>query len=272
MSLSWPNQHQVLLSLGAEQLSIIWRTGFAKKVIAKHHETYQPTAELAWKVALQQLDRQLQILDLPRNAQLSVTLASDLVRYIVLPAHQIVMNRSEKLGYAQAAYREIYGAAADNWKISVDDPPPMQPILVSAIDMLLYEALAQLAQKYQLRINTLQPYLMTTFNKLFSSIKSTSASLIVIEQTRMLTLLLQNGVCQQVRSEKFTSDWQAILEQTLSRDQLLTNNASKELMIYAPALNSIKLAFSKNFSPKRLSVKTKNFVMQPGYAMLEALV
>ena len=113
---------------------------------------------------------------------------------------------------------------------------------------------------------------MTAFNRLFSSIKNANASLIVVEQTRMLTLLLHNGVCQQVRIEKFTSDWQAILEQSISRDRLLTDNVSKELMIYAPALNSIKLAFSKNFTPKRLSIKTKNFVMQPDYAMLEALV
>jgi mRNA-degrading endonuclease YafQ of YafQ-DinJ toxin-antitoxin module len=272
VSLLWPNQHQALLSLGAEQLSIIWRTGFAKTVIAKHHETYQLIAEQPWKVALQQLDRQLKALNLPFKTQLSVTLASDLVRYIVLPAHHIAMNASEKLGYAQAAYREIYGAAADSWKISIDDTPPAQPTLACAIDISLYEALDQLAQKYQLTINTIQPYLMTTFNRLFSSIKNANASLVVVEQTRMLTLLLQNGVCQQVRSEKLTSDWQAILEQSISRDQLLTNNMSKELMIYAPALNSIKLAFSKNFTPKRLSFKTKNLVMQPDYAMLEALV
>jgi hypothetical protein len=78
-------------------------------------------------------------------------------------------------------------------------------------------------------------------------------------------------VCQQVYIEKFTSDWQANLEQTLSRNQLLTNQASKELMIYAPSLTSIKHELSKNFSCKRLSVKTNNDALPSGFAMLEAL-
>jgi hypothetical protein len=273
VSLLWPNQHQVLVSIGAEQLSLVWRTGFAKKILAKHHATYkQSSSDQAWKVAIQQLEHQLQALNLPRNTQVSITLASDLVRYVVLPAQQIAMNALEKLGYAQAAYREIYGATADSWKLSMNNAPPTQPTLVSAIDMTLYDALEHLTEKYLLTLLSVQPYLMTSFNRLFSNIKGADATLVIIEQTRMLTLVLRNGVCQQVRSEKFCSNWQVNLEQALVRDQLLTNDVSKELMIYAPALSTIKLELSKHFSPKRLSIKKNNFAMQSGYAMLEALV
>jgi hypothetical protein len=114
----------------------------------------------------------LESLGLPQNTQLSLTLASDLVRYTILPGHEIAMSSNEKIGYAQASFREIYGAAADGWKISIDDTAPTQPSLASAIDMDMYEAIAELEHKYKLKLKSVQPYLMTAFNKLFSSIKN----------------------------------------------------------------------------------------------------
>lgn len=268
----WPNQYQLLVAIGAEQLCLVLRKGFAKKIIAKHYESYQQSnSEQPWKVAIQQLNLQFEALNPPKNTQISLTLASDLVRYVVLPGHMIAMSSVEKRGYAEAAYREIYGATADGWKISIDDNAPTQPTLAAAIDMAFYEAIAQLCQKYQLKLSSVQPYLMTAFNTLFSSINKINASFVIIEQTRIATLQLQNGVCEQVQVEKLTSDWQTNLEQSLSRNQLLTNQNSKELLIYAPSLSSNKLDFSKIVLSKRLSVNKKS-VLQSNYAMLETLV
>lgn len=268
----WPNQHQLLVAIGAQQLCLIMRKGFSKKIVAKHHESYEKLAsEPPWKLGIQRLDIRLEALELPENTQISLTIASDLVRYVILPGHEIAMSSDEKLGYALASFREIYGAAADSWKISIDDTAPTQPSLACAIDLSMYEAIIELEQKYKLKLKSVQPYLMTTFNKLFSSIKKANASFVIIEQTRMATLFLQNGICQQVYIEKFTNDWQASLEETLSRYQLLTNQPSKELMIYAPILNSIKNEPSNRFSHKRLSVKTSNDALHSDFAMLETL-
>jgi hypothetical protein len=268
----WPKQHQLLVAIGAEQLCLALRTGFAKKIVAKHHESYEKSAsEQSWKLGIQRLDTRLEALDLPHKTQISITLASDLVRYIILPGHEIAMSSDEKLGYAIASFREIYGATADSWKISIDDTAPTQPTLACAIDASMYEAITELAQKYKLKLKSVQPYLMTTFNKLYSSIKNANASFVVIEQTRMAMLFLQNGECQQVYIEKFTNDWQASLEETLLRNQLLTNQPSKELMIYAPTITSIKNEVFKKISCKRLSVKTSNDALPSGFAMLEAL-
>jgi hypothetical protein len=272
VSLLWPNQHQLLVAIGAEQFCLILRTGFAKNIVAKHHESYEKSAsEQPWLLGIQRLAIQLEALNLPQNTQLSLTLASDLVRYIILPGHEIAMSSDEKLGYALASFREVYGVNADSWKISIDDTAPTKPTLACAIDMSMYEAIVELEQQYKLKLKSIQPYLMTTFNKLFSSIKNANASFVVIEQTRMATLFLQNGEYQQVYVERFTDDWQTNLEETLLRNQLLTNQPPKELMIYAPTQTTIKHELSKNVSCKRLSVKTKNDALPTGFAMLEAL-
>lgn len=268
----WLNQNQLLIAIGAEHLSLVYRTGFSKKVIAEHHESFKESStERSWKNAITQLDSQLETLALAPNTNMYLTLASDLVRLIVLPGHEVSMSANEKEGYAQAAYREIYGTAVDGWKIRVDDTPPIQPTIASAIDQSLFDALENLADKYQLNIRSLQPYVITAFNRLYSSIKKASASFVIIEPTRIDTLLLQDGVCQQIQIERFNPDWQSNLEQTLTRNQLLTHHNSKEIMIYAPALNTIKLEFSKHFSAKRLSLKTSTLGMRTGYSMLEAL-
>lgn len=241
-------------------------------MIAEHHESFkESSAERSWKNAITQLDTQLETLNLAPNTNMYLTLASDLVRMIVLPGHDIAISHHEKQGYAEAAYREIYGAAVDDWKISVDDTPPAKPTIACAIDQSLFDAIENLAHQYQLSIRSVQPYIMTAFNRLYSSIKKASASFVIIEPTRIATLLLQDGVCQQIQIEKFNHDWQSNLEQTLTRNQLLSDYHSKEIMIYAPSLNTAKMEFSKHFSAKKLSLKTSGLVMRSGYSMLEAL-
>lgn len=273
MSLLWPNQHQLLIAIGAEHLSLVYRTGFSKKVITEHHESFSElTTQTSWKKAITQLDIQLEKLNLAPNTNASLTLASDLVRMIVLPRHEIAINNREKQGYAEAAYREVYGAAVDGWKICVDDTPPTQPTIACAIDQSLINTLENLAYQYQLSINCLQPYIMTAFNRLYSSIKNATASLVIIEPTRIATLHLQDGVCEQIQIEKFNHDWLSNLEQALTRNQLLSDYHSNEIMIYAPAFSTTKIEFSKHFSAKRLSLKSNSFAMRPGYSMLEALV
>lgn len=272
MSLLWPNQHQLLIAFGAEHLSLVYRTSFSKKVIAEHHESFNELGtQPSWKKAITQLDIQLEKLNLAPHTNISLTLASDLVRMIVLPGHEIAISNHEKQGYAEAAYREIYGAAVDSWKICVDDTPPAQPTIACAIDQSLIDALENLAHQYQLSIRSLQPYVMTAFNRLYSSLKNASASFVIIEPTRIDTLLLQDGVCQQIQIDKFSHDWQSKLEQALTRNQLVSDYQSKEIMIYAPSLSTTKMEFSNQFSAKRLSLKKSSFAMRPGYSMLEAL-
>ena len=269
MSLLLPRR--LLVSLGAEQFAMILQTSFTKRIQVKHQANFATASEQPWKASLQQLEQQLEALKLPINTPLSITLASDLVRYLILPSQQVAMSASEKNGYAQAAFREVYGSIAESWRISLDDVPPNQPMLACAIDQSFYEALEKLANKYQLKTNTLQPYLMTTYNRLFPHIQGSNATLVVIEPSRMLVVNLQKGVCKQVRCEKYGSDWQVVLQQMLSRDVLLTDNPSKELMLYAPAHKNATFSLSQDWSLARLGAAIKHNVNHPAYAMLEAL-
>jgi hypothetical protein len=266
-----PSQHQLLVSLGADRFSLLVRTGLTKSIILQHHSIFAPNPESSWKVALNQLDQYVQTLKLPANTQLSITLASDLVRYIVLPAQDVVMSASEKYGYAQAAYREIYGGVAENWRISLDDAQTKEPAIACAIDRLFYESVEQMTQKHQLKIKKIEPYLMTAFNRLFHHVRQENATLAIIEPTRMIVATLQSGVCQQIRCEKYSSDWQTVLNQVLLREALLAENASKVLMVYAPANKDATLNLSQHWSLKRLGVVAKQAINQPNYAMLEAL-
>jgi hypothetical protein len=270
VSLLWPSQHRLLLSLGAEQFAAIWQTGFARKVRAQHHERYATEDAHPWKVAIQQLETYIKSLNLSKNTQLSVTLASDLVRYIVLPAHEVAMNTAEKYDYVKAAYREIYGAAVDGWKLCVDDAPPRESTLACAIDLALFDALEQLAQQYQLHLQSVQPHLMAVFNQLFADIKHANAYLALVEQTRVLALRLENGMVQQVRCEKLAHDWQANLQQNLLRDTLLTDGLPKKLMIYAPATEASTMLIAADWAQTTLKIATKNTRIPADYAMLEA--
>lgn len=259
--------NQLLVAMNADQLALVHRQTLTKKVLAQKISTWSQTEANSWSPALDALDQQLEVLNLGLNTKVLVTLGSEFVRYMTLPPQTQAMSNADALAYAKAVYLDIYGAAADNWQISCQDTPPAQPILVSAIDQSLLNGLAALAQKYRLSLNSVQPYLMTAFNRLSLKPRANQSGLLaIIEQQRLLLLHLQGAYCQQVRNLPLSGDWQDDLNKELAREALMGQGAA-ELMLYAPAHKNITIQLNRN--AKRLSVNTKTPNQAP---MLEALL
>jgi len=268
--------NQLLVAISTESLALIHRARGLSMRILEHKHQYFPQENMVpdtdapiWQLAVTQLDGVLSSMKIVPNMQLKIILASDFVRYLSLPAQQVNMSQEEKLAYAIAAYHEVYGDSVDAWDVKLNDVAPRQPTIAAAIDKTLLHALSQLANKYQLKLVSVQPYLMSAFNALSNQIKNVSGYLVIVELKRLLLINLQKGHCQNLRTFSSSNDWQFELKDLLARELLMVETSNPELFIYAPTQKNISFNATTGWQLKRIGTKN-NTLNQVQMAMLEA--
>ena len=278
--------NQLLVMLGSDSVAAVSRTIGIRRRILDQKQAYFPkqiddlSPETAvWQRAMMQLDVLIHSMNVKPKSQISITLASDFVRYLALPPQPVYMSVAEKLAYAMAAYREIYGAVVDDWEIRLQDTPMQDTTIAAAIDKKLFEAISQTALKYQLKLITIKPYLMSAFNGLVKEVGSTSGYLVIVEFKRLLLVNLVRGKCVNVRMIQLGSDWQAELKSLMVRETVLgvsqnqitsQNNSEKnkqEILVYAPVQKNIVINPIEGWQVKRISIK--NTLSNYRFAMLE---
>jgi hypothetical protein len=207
---------------------------------------------------------------------LCVTLSSDFVRYAVLPAQTMLTNAAEKKAYAHAALRDIYGAVADEWVISLDDVPLHQHTLVAAIDRNLLEKLQQIATAHQVNLQHVYPYLTVVSKQLQRQVGNSTGFLVIVEPQRLVVLGLLKGAYQTIRTLPIGDDWQTTLQQFLTRESLLQAGATEQqlaVLVYAPAHATASLKSVAHYRVQRISIVGPPLTTSkdPSVAMLEAV-
>lgn len=262
---------RLTIALGSDGIALVQHARFKKTLVQQKFIANTQGAD--WQSLVQQLDAALSQLKLASNAVCSIVLSSDFVRYLMLPAQQFAMNNAEKTAYIQAAYRDIYGAAADGWLIKCDDVAPQDNMLAVAVDEQLMIALSQLAAQHKLKIRSVQPYLMAAFNGLTPQISRKNGYLALLEQSKLLLIRLNNGQCQHLRTFSFSHDWQLDLQQAIQRESALNediNATDKQVFVYAPAQKNTLINDIKGWNVKKIGLK--NSMPNADYAMLEAVL
>lgn len=266
----WPNQ--VLVTLGATHIALLYRSGITKKTLMQRELAVIDQTEHAGQAAIQALTRMLTELALPANTALHISLSGDLVRYLVLPATPQGIAQSEKLAYAQAAFREVYGLAALDWVVQCDYVAPTKPAICAAIPQTLLENLTALAHAQQLKLVSVQPYFVNAFNRLRSAIKQATGVVVVVEHSRWLLANLQQGVCTQLRVQTMTSQWQSQLQATLARTILLDDSLNPVAYVYAPVFPSYQPLAVTGWEVKPLRLPATPSQLAPAFAMLEVMI
>ena len=266
--------NQLFAVLGTDSVAVVSRTRGLRKRIVDQKQVHFPQqvedskAEASiWQRAITQLDALMITMKVKPKSQLHITLASDFVRYLALPPQQIYMNVAEKLAYATAAYREIYGSAVDDWELSLQDTPARETAIVAAIDRKLLEALKQIALKHQVKLNAVKPYLMSAYNSLVKQIGASNGYLVIVEFKRLLLINLLQGKCVNVRTFHLGSDWQAELKSLMVRESILSDLKKQEVLVYAPVQKNIVINKIDGWQLKRITLK--NTLSNYHFAMLE---
>ncbi len=271
MLLLWPNQLQVALSAqGAAAISLSARAG-KNKLKQQFVPAIQNVEAPNWHSVSTSLEALLSTMQVKPNTQLTVVLNSDFIRYQLLPAQKISMSSAEKQAYAAAAYKEIYGSEMDGWRIKLHETGFRQVSIASAVDENFLDKLQQVSQQHQIKLASVQPYLMGAYNSCKKQLGKLSGYFVVIEANKLMLLNLQQGQCQNLRMSAVGKDWQQDLKQLLLRETMLNDANGQEVLVYAPLHKQVAINKIEGWHVSRVGPTAKQAMTNTHFAMLEVL-
>jgi hypothetical protein len=157
------------------------------------HIEVEPAAEAApvWMPAVDALASWLKVADGKRV--LRVNLASDLVRWLLIPWSSQLSSVEELQAYAQLQFRATFGEVAVGWRLGLPQPVPGQPLLVCAVDDALVLALQALEADSGARLVWVEPYVSAAFDHWRTRLGRRAAWLLVSEPEVLTLALIEGG-------------------------------------------------------------------------------
>lgn len=175
MSLPWFKQRNVTLAIAQDGVAMRLPGKPASMLSAQNltHSNYSAIFDLLH-----------QHKNLLANQKIKLIISNHFMRFTVLPWQDGVPARQDWLALANHAFRQQYGAAADNWQLRVSLSGYGQASIASAIDQTLYEGLMDCAHELGFSWQAIEPLMM----RLLNQDKSSQATWLLIAEPQHLLL------------------------------------------------------------------------------------
>lgn len=215
MSLSWRKHLRV--SLCADRLVL---AGYARGLrTGKPKGNVVPVQILPnaaeWRGAVDALP---EVLSTHKNHDVSIVIADQFVRYVLLPWHAALKTDAQWMTLARHRLTTVHGAAAASWDIKLTETAPMGPRLACAMDRELIQELEAKFVAANTRLVSVQPFLVTAFNRIRRTIGKDSCWLVIEEPGRLTLAFIQRGVWVAIRSRRSDHRWRETLPELIERE------------------------------------------------------
>jgi hypothetical protein len=219
-------------SLAPESVSLVrLKAGLKPGAMETLHAGFiAPVNTKPWTTAVAELEKLL--MKSQRGLPLSVVLSNQLVRYRVIPAMPPLTAADKVLTVATHCFRETYGDVVDDWLVRVNPLPDGDTLIASAVDSGLIAALQALSQQYGCRLKSIQPYLMSGFNRIRHQIKPAASCYVQLESGRINIALMRDGAWHSIASCGAGRDWPEQLSALITREMLLAGWQHEQPIIY----------------------------------------
>gem|GEM_PF-2417766 len=278
------SRNQCLVTASLRSFAIAGRTVGIKTTL--HQQSHlllnDNTHTQPWQNFCDGLNDKLAEMSLQKNSELRIVLSSSLVRYLLLPAQKIVMNKLEKNQYVRAAYREIYGSLVEDWIIQCDDTAPNQSTLAAATDQKLIDTLLQISVKHGLKLTSVQPHFVASLNRLRTQLNSADSYLAVVEEEAIVIGTFVHGNLQGVKTVSYQGDWKLALTREMHRQSLFVEQSTdlqngpiaitNHLKLYAPTFKKQALPVMENWILQRLDLRVAGIKDDTYHLMLEVML
>lgn len=151
----------------------------------------------------------------------SVILSNRFVRYQLLPWSAELTSDAEWLAFAKHAFTSAYGPAAMDWEIRVCTTADKGPRLASAVDGALLPAIQSACELSGARLVSVQPCLMSAFNRSRKRMSGSSAWFVLDESESLVVALIEDGRWRLVRGRRNVTVLDDALAQMLDREAAL---------------------------------------------------
>ncbi len=189
-----------------------------------------------WQAALARLKQMIDGEEW-KNAELTVVLSNHFVRYDCLPWNEAVKNEDEQLALARHRLAQVYGAAAQTWALRLSPAGKGAPRLVAAMDEALLASIKLATTEAKLKLHSIQPYLMASFNHYAKNLAQGDGWFVAAESGRFALARFRGGLWQQIHLRG--GDGMGALHDWLERENLSGGGGTffcREVFLFAPEL------------------------------------
>lgn len=259
MSRLW--RDRLLISLEPGAVALVRVAGRLRpRVITKQVIEVDPAVGQApWTGAVATLAAALEPL---RSARVDATivLSNHFVRYAIIKPDAALASPAEELGLARFQFGRIYGERAKGWDVRLSAARRRAPRLASAVDTGLIAAIgACFARGAKARLVSVQPYLMSAFNRWRASMAQGDGWLLLIEpQQACLAMIASRGwaAVQTLRGAySAPEDWATLLDrERLRTDGVELEAATRSVHVHAPAGVKVVAGETQGWTMRGLSL------------------
>jgi hypothetical protein len=211
-----------------------------------------------------------------RPAQAAIVLSNRFVRYALVPWNERLTTEQEEAAYARHSLAGVYGDAAETWDVRLSPAAPGEARVASAVDGDLVRTLKDVMEASPLKLESLQPHLMTAFNRWRRSLDKRAGLFLVAEKRVYTCMALARGVCRAVRSGPVNGRLEDDLPQIVDREHLWSGlEDTPSVALYAPEDPQVELRVRDGWAGRTLRLQPfPNFTPESDadYAMAAGLV
>jgi len=188
------------------------------------------TATEPWRAAVDALIEALREL---RGAvgQVEIVLSDHFVRYLLIPWSAELVGDSERLSFAQLAFRDLYGQLADTWDLCLDEQPAGQASFACAVDRALASSLRDAVERAGAQLSALMPSLADCINRHRSALKAPEFCMAVCEPGRISLALRARHGWATVRSRRVDGTLADVLP-TLLKQEMAVGDVTQGGVLY----------------------------------------
>lgn len=153
--------------------------------------------------------------------RLRVVLSHHFVRYALLPWNPALKSEEAWRAYAEHRLAAVYGASDAPWALRVSATAPRGARIACATEQALLDALQAALRARGVRLDSVQPHLMSAFNRERRRLGRASRWLVVEEAGRLALALIERGAWRVLRSRRVDAQWREALPALLARETAL---------------------------------------------------
>ena len=231
----WSDRLHIVLA--PDKVSMVRFSGGlqSRELLAKSIDCAESDADQPlWQPALQAMQKLLAVAG--GKADVKVMLSSHFVRYVLVPVQADLKDEAEEEAYVRFCFSEVYGDEAATWTLRWNGSLAVDQQIASAIDGNLLADIEQSMRNVNLRLSSVQPYLMSVFNLVRKHMQAEEQWFVLVESGSACLSSFTQGECTSLRTVRLDSDWQESLPRLLAREFLIAgaDNKSRDLLLCAP--------------------------------------
>lgn len=170
-----------------------------------------------------------------QNTLATVILSNRMVRYQVVPWREH-LDATEVAALMRHSFNAVYGPAADGWELRWHSDKHATPWLASGVEQALLARVRAILAEAKIKLYSLQPYLMTAFNRWLGEFKHGQQWFVLGESGHACICLLQDGAWASVGNHRVEQDWQETVKMIIEREIVLagSHEMAQEVLLRAP--------------------------------------